>query len=158
VSTRTLGVWWHERARALAAEGKSHPEIAVLFGVTKSAVWKACHPERIAELSRIDNARRRQQKREWEREHYRGECEVCGARTGKRSCTRCPKHSLAREAHRQRREEIQRRWLAGESLNEIAAALGTTKNSAQVTVHRMRREGWDMPYRYKIVDGKRVAA
>lgn len=100
--------------------------------------WKAAHPDEVRRLE----------------DNYRGMCS-CGAPTS-RGRARCwPCEAASRHA---RWPEIQRHWKAGESLKEIAAALGTTPVVIGSTLTRMRQAGWDVPYRYAMENGKRVAA
>jgi hypothetical protein len=46
--------------------------------------------------------------------------------------------------------DVHRRWLAGESTAEIASALDRTVGSVSMTIHRMRDQGWDLPYRRRV--------
>lgn len=144
---------WHARARDLAAAGVSTGEIAAEFGVGKSAVWKALNPDHV----RAYNAGRNEQKRKWDRDHYRGRCETCGAWTSRREYKRCPLHADVAIAAEERREEIVDRWAAGETMLEIAAALGTTKGSLSVDITRMRKAGYDLPYRQAAVAERHAA-
>ena len=57
-----------------------------------------------------------------------------------------------------RKIAIQRMWLEGRSLRAIAAALDTTKGCLGPTMRRMRVEGWNLPLRHRMVDGRRVPA
>jgi hypothetical protein len=52
-----------------------------------------------------------------------------------------------RAATNTRRSEIRRLWLRGASAREIAEDLGSTAKSIGVEITRMRRDGWDLPYR-----------
>lgn len=85
----------------------------------------------------------------------RGYCRICGGLKGAGSpkgreiCQACI--ARGKEA---KYAEIQELWLAGATFPEITAELGMTQGYLGVTLHRMRREGWDVPYRY----AKRVAA
>jgi hypothetical protein len=102
--------------------------------------WKAANPDRVEAM----------------RLAYRGTCVDCGDPTRRSTTERCiPCEIVRRQA---RFPEIMRRWEAGESIREIAAAMGTTKNSLGVTIVRMRKAGWELPYRYVMREGKRVAA
>jgi hypothetical protein len=71
-------------------------------------------------------------------------CADCGQPVW-RTATLCGE--CYRRRRNARRREIQQRWLAGESLKEIAAALGTTPASVRVTLVKMRERGWEMPHR-----------
>lgn len=57
---------------------------------------------------------------------------------------------------REKRAKIVALWALGFTIKEIAAEIGTTVNSTGVQIVIMRREGYDLPYRYKVVDGVRV--
>ena len=97
-------------------------------------------------------------------ESYRGTCEVCGDATGgdnglagRRFCLEHGRaHSgrvagqKARDRAEPRRRRIQEMWLAGRSLRDIAAELDTTVPSLASTFAAMRRDGWDLPYRYDV--------
>lgn len=52
---------------------------------------------------------------------------------------------------------IQEMWLRGAKTPEIANAIGGTVGALRVEMHRMRRDGWDLPYRNLGAAGK-VAA
>lgn len=41
-------------------------------------------------------------------------------------------------------------WARGESISTIAAALDTTTNTLGVRIHRMRGQGYDLPYRRRV--------
>lgn len=99
--------------------------------------------------------KRAEQKRRWDRENNRGECEVCGEVTWKHR-KRCREHSLQREAALARRNEIIRRYEVGEPLRDIADAIGTTVESLAVDLNRIRKSGYPLPYRHRGY-GKRVA-
>lgn len=63
--------------------------------------------------------------------------------------------SAARRAARLARwEVIADLWRAGMTIDQIACEVGSTPNSINVTVSRMRREGFaDLPYRFMRVQG-----
>lgn len=46
-----------------------------------------------------------------------------------------------------RRQRVQALWLAGRSIEEIADELGATYSAIGNLMHKMRREGWALPYR-----------
>lgn len=48
-----------------------------------------------------------------------------------------------------RRERIVEFWAEGLSRQQIADRLGTSDNAIGKTMAEMRREGWDLPYRYR---------
>jgi hypothetical protein len=101
-----------------------------------------------------------------------GSCEVCGARTSYVTggvARFCPEHGslyggrvsgerLALQAM-PRKILIEEMWHQGASLKEIAEVLGTTRESLSVTMVRMRRDPrYDVPYRYRVKGGRRVAS
>jgi hypothetical protein len=61
-----------------------------------------------------------------------------------------------REALNAKRRDIQRRYLAGELLDQIAAAHGI--KDATGPIRFMREAGWYMPYRYPACANKKKAA
>lgn len=65
-------------------------------------------------------------------------------------------YNNARGGAKQRRNQaISALWLEGLTLTEIAARLGSTKNSIGVTVTRLREQGWNLPYRRRADDRSR---
>lgn len=157
---------WHEQARRLAAEHPdwSHARIAAEFGVTASAVWKALNPDKTRELLRAQNARRRDAKRAWERQNMRrpenrATCELCGlpCGIGQPNARRC--HDCIMEIAVTRESIVAGMYLDGWTLREISQALGYAESSsAGAVLHRMRRLGWDLPYRHADYDTEQVAA
>lgn len=90
--------------------------------------------------------KRAEQKRRWDRDN-RDHC-ACGAIKWRkhercRSCEDERRVGLALE----RRREVQRRWLEGQTLIEIASAMDTTVNALATLMVHMRQAGWDLPYR-----------
>jgi biotin operon repressor len=55
-------------------------------------------------------------------------------------------------------ERIRELWLDGALMREIAVELGTTEANVGNNMNRMRKAGVDLPHRYPMRDGKRVAA
>jgi hypothetical protein len=86
-------------------------------------------------------------KRWWDRERGRGVCEICGAVTWKR-LKRCPQHAVIHEVAEARRAHIVEMWEAGLLIREIAAELGTTRDSLACEIDRLRKAG-RIGYRYK---------
>jgi hypothetical protein len=92
--------------------------------------------------------------RHWKREHpaearaHNYERCACGNQM-KRDARRCREcYDGEREERVQaRRHYIAWHWAAGMTLREIADGLDSTTGSVQVEIHRMRRDGWDLPYR-----------
>jgi hypothetical protein len=107
---------------------------------------------------------------------YGGTCIDCGAPTngsdgrGPHAAERCVSCAAAINGTRLRaRWEPERRddwdrlaemYLAGASLSEIAAEFGWThRGTVSRALWNLRnRHGYDLPHRYAIVDGRRVAA
>jgi transposase len=50
----------------------------------------------------------------------------------------------------ERAHQIERWWAEGVSRKEIAARLGWTDNHVSVEFARLRADGFDLPYRYKL--------
>lgn len=112
-----------------------------------------------------DNCRKRTPEfRAAEREYNKtsvvrtGLCAICGGLKG----SQCKRYEICRacvvRGKEAKREEIQQLWLSGASLRQIRAELGITRGYLAVEIHRMREEGWDLPYRYAKRNGVRVAA
>jgi hypothetical protein len=102
--------------------------------------------------------KRGEQKRRWDRENNRGECEICGAATWKLA-NRCGRHDVQHDRAWRRKREIVQRYKAGESLRQIGEAVGSTANAVQADISRWRSAGDDIPYRYSVgPDGRRVPA
>lgn len=148
------------RARAieLREQGVVPREIAqYLSGVSTSTVYRWTTPSYI-----VKDADRRDRTRVARREDDRRR-----AMDSKVKCPHCetlhpPEYGMCRGCHAAtanvRWSLIAGMWADGWAAREIAAAIGTTLGSLRVMIHRMRRDGWDVPYRYTMVDGKRVAA
>lgn len=88
-------------------------------------------------------------KRRWEREEYRGTCEMCGADTSKRTHRFCAEHSDVRVAAHERRQHVVEMWAAGSTMREIADEIGFEFDHFKSEFARMRRYGYELPYRYK---------
>jgi hypothetical protein len=74
----------------------------------------------------------------------RNACPNCGTlkRRTSAECEGCVIATIA-----VRRSLIEGMWADGWLLKEIAAALGSSKDSVGVTINSMRAEGWHLPYR-----------
>jgi DNA-binding CsgD family transcriptional regulator len=130
VELRERGVRDQVKARAveLREQGCTYDEIANQLGISKSTVSRWMDPA-IAQRS-LDRAR------QWKDDN----------RSHNQDRDRLYAHcrfeiNLARDA------EIERRWLAGESMKEIGNALGISKNHLGVEMDRMRKKGCNLPYR-----------
>ena len=151
-------------ATRLRAEGLNGTEIAKRMGIATSYAY-----ELLADPNREKVKERRRR--------YSRECEVCGTLTdgsnGPASApTRCHEHAIPvpreeRVAHIQampRHEEFAAMYRAGASYPELAAHFGVSKGRVSNWLDRLRRYGWELPYRYSedrrkaAQDGKQVAA
>lgn len=92
--------------------------------------------------------RRAEQKRRWDRENL-ATCS-CGRRMSRRAsfCQRCQREADA-ERVREKRSYIRSYWAMGMTMREIAAGLDTTPKTVAMEIQRMRRLGWDVPYRQR---------
>jgi hypothetical protein len=61
-------------------------------------------------------------------------------------CAECARVNRA-EWKREKRSYIRSCWAMGMTLREIATGLDTTPLSVQTEMLRMRKDGWDLPYR-----------
>jgi hypothetical protein len=98
------------------------------------------------------------------RAQYDGVCVDCGARTdghdgpGKASlrCVPCAnRHSIEAgradmKRVRLRRERIEELWAEGLLMRQIAAEMNWSMDHLAIELHRMRRAGYDLPYRRKV--------
>lgn len=137
-----------EAVRLVRVEGVSKAAAARRCGVDPSAVWKRLNPEATRESVRIDNARRNDAKRKWEREHDRPSCPECAQPMGigahRRGCVSCMDCRLA-EAERKRRQIIDG-YRQGLAAWQIADATGIPENTVKTEACRLRRAGVDVPY------------
>lgn len=91
----------------------------------RSRAWKAANPERV----------------------HRGICDVCGASTGPLNTTGvCG--SCRRAAVDFRRRMVVVLWKQGESMTGISVELGWSRDHLGNEINRMRKLGYDLPYRY----------
>lgn len=137
-----------EARRRLLVERELPRVVAADLGVGRSTVYRWAYPELYSE----SRPERRAQKRAWEREHDTGQCD-CGRRLGIGSrhrgykvCHACHAEMVA-VGTAMRRERIFEMWAQGLKQREIAEALGTTRPTISTDMARMRRDGWDLPYR-----------
>lgn len=153
-----------DHARALRASGLSYVRIAAELGCSRTTAYRLVNPA--YKQANVQYKRDRP-------EHYRelriayrkrlaenspNRCVECGAGMNPRGkaggiCIACrAEHSV------KRKQEIQRLWNDGQSLPQIAERLNTTVNSVGVTMTQMRDDGWELPLRYKMTDGRRMPA
>ncbi len=139
------------RRRAIRAFRAEHPEasqaqVARKFNAAESVVWRALNPDAARSQERL----RRDEKREWHREHYWRPCPGCGQRMDGhpqvKRCRNCehPARHAVRAARGQRIEEW---WAQGLSMLDIAARLGWSKGGVSGEMHRLRRLGFNLPRR-----------
>jgi transcriptional regulator with XRE-family HTH domain len=125
-----------EKARELRAKGLTYQKIADRLEVTRGAVWKWLHPEKVREWDRRENAKpgRKIAKRAHADACRRG-CADCGdllsagsdyPSAPERYCTTCHR---TREAERvgERARQIEAWWAEGLSLREIEDRLDWSK-------------------------------
>lgn len=146
-------------AQAMRARGARFREIAEHFGVSVNTVQDWVKDPNLA--------RSRARK-----ESYAAPCVDCDAPTsgseGRREEPRCGpcahRHIIAsgERADMVRRvakcQRIVALWHDGRTIRQIAAALDTTPGTIGVEITRMRREGWDVPYRHRGYGSERQAA
>jgi transposase len=157
------------KARTLRKKGLKYREIGARLGISTKLAWEWVNPEKV----QATNRRRRRAKREWER-HWlasdasRAICARCGKKMGRGSARPHLQERNARAVESQqrtcsgcaedRRELTIALYREGLPLKVIADRLDTTINSLGVDLVRLRKQGYDLPYRYTMKDGKRVAA
>lgn len=120
--------------------------------------WRRQDPDyaqRDRESSQRWKGEHREANRARDRRHYRETKDPCPHC----STPKAPKNNQC-EGCRMATADVRRTlcegmWADGWPLKEIAAAMGV--KPAYFAVMRLER-GWDLPYRYKMVDGRRVAA
>ena len=136
--------------------------IAAHLGVACSTVYYWLNPElagRQRRSSREAKRRRRPELAEYNKrysEDHRERCVGCGLRRLYRQargdlCRAC---IVARKEARW--QQIQAMWANGQSILQIANALGISKGHLGVEMVAIRRAGWDLPYRYHVQ--RKVAA
>jgi hypothetical protein len=113
------------------------------------STWRyTTSPAVVKMVDRKDNARRRDYKRQWEREHDFAVC-ACGNKTSSKRTPRCDACRLA-ELRRGREAKdalVEDLWAADVPMKDIARALNTTVNSLGGRIHRLRKQG-RAPYRH----------
>lgn len=122
-----------------------------------TAKWREDNPEETRALGRASDARRdpeetkRYHRAYRRRPERRGTCRTCGGPMGVNdgiprdgTCSKCN----AKECRRKDQMVVQL-WRKGESMKEIATAIGITPESLGVRMVRMRKAGSDLPLRRK---------
>jgi DNA-binding CsgD family transcriptional regulator len=100
-----------------------------------------------------EQADRAAKKRAWANANDRGSCPNCGGPMGvgskRRGSRRCEACRRADEAQRlaARDQRIVEMWARGDSMRQIADALGWTTNHLGVYMHKARARGADLPSR-----------
>lgn len=131
-------------ARALREQGMSYQQIGEALGVGKTSAYRLCG-NKVGQSTRAQKAA--------SEERHRKACADCGgpmsmgsAWRDNRLCRACLNVVNARRKHT-RREQIHAMWHDGLMLREIAERLDSSKAAIGAEVTKMRRDGWDMPYR-----------
>lgn len=142
------------KARKLQAQGLSLREIARRMGYkSRSPVHRLLNPEVVREQTRRANIKRAPAKRAWERQQDRPACPSCGGPRGigsrRKSPGLCRKCRIEKESERvlQRAGWIVVWWAQGLTVAEIAREIGWSPGHTAQEIHRLRGEGFDLPYR-----------
>jgi len=146
---------WRDEARRLRAQRLSYGHIARVLGRPKSAVWRACNPDRAREMHyRYNHAPGRQEAKNASAREHRPRCE-CGAPMA-RHATRCMPCNRAAEAAL--KDRVVTLWAAGMTTPEIATEIGWTTRSVRVWISTLRAAGYDLPYRRpdRVESGRRL--
>lgn len=139
------------KAQRLRDKGLKLREIAEVMGLSgPRTAWRLVNPERDREQNRARNDK----KRAWEAAQPRGVCQDCGAETGLaafRGTKRCFVCHVFSEAERVevRAHKIEEWWSEGLTLLEIADKLGWSKGHVSMEMHRLREQGYELPYRHQ---------
>lgn len=144
-----------EKARALKAQGLSYGEVAERVGVHKKTIRRWLVPgeaERDRQTSLAWKHRNKGWLREYDagyREAHMGECSSCGGEMDPKwdggICMACREEEKDRRAR-----QIERWWGEGLRLPDIADLLGWSREHLAVEFHRLREQGYDLPYRYRL--------
>lgn len=143
-----------ERAAVLRETGLTYDEIARYLAVSRNTVYRWLNPDYEEHQRAISLAwkdRNRERKRAHDREHMRKPCPVCGRDMMRHSemCQGC-RSAIAGV----RRTVTEGMWAQGWPIREIAEVLGV----GTTYFAPMRARGWDLPLRYRMENGRRVAA
>ena len=149
------------KAVEMRGQGVILDEIAAHLGVSRTTIVRWTNPayaehQRSLSLAWKDRNRERNRARDREYvERIKVPCPRCGEKHS-------PDHSVCQAcrsaASAARRELAQRLWAEGNTLLEIAEALGSTRASIGAEISRWRQEGYDFPHRYRMANGRRIAA
>lgn len=141
--------------RPLRGEGLSVSEICERVGLARSTVYELLR-DPTGEKVRARKA------------CAAGTCEDCGSKTSglaggrnkvPRRCRSCAtRHDAAakQEISARHIKALEAAWATGETMCALAARLGyANANSLKATIVKLRREGHDFPYRYRVSDSGR---
>ena len=142
------------QARHLREEGHTLDTIARELGYSRKTVSAWLNPA-VAEKQRANNRNwkkknrsRERKRRRRERRENRQPCPECGRLMGMGSRgTKCQKCVDEERAFKTR--DLQIRWNRGDTVHDIAEAMGTTPGTVYSLVARARKNGWDMDHRHK---------
>lgn len=150
-SCEGMDIW----AGELRAEGLKYREIAALLGESTSTVHRRCNRERDRALQKIQRKKHAAQRREYDlryRHEHRAVCPKCGyvyapGSGTKRGAAKHVDFTNCSGCAEQRRQNIVRWWAEGLTMAEISNRLGWRGPHLNVEMVRMRRDGYDLPYR-----------
>lgn len=149
------------KARRLRAQDKTLAEIADVIGdgisVSTVARWTDDeYAERQRATARAWKERNKKDLAAYDRRYHQEHkhpCPACGHMLSPTSKgARCPGCTEVR------RQRIVALWAEGRSMREIEKELGCTHGHLSVEMFRMREQGYDLPHRYRVRNGKRVVA
>lgn len=152
------------KARRLHDQDVPIADIAREMGVAYNTVHRWVDPEfaeQQREIVRQYKDENREAVRAAGRDHnrkHRGQCLTCGDLMGigvrhDGTCSGC----RSAEVH-ERRMRVVALWEGGATWQQIADDLGWTLGHLAVEMGRMRKVGYDLPYRYAVQNGRGVAA
>lgn len=143
-----------ERAKQLRADGLPYREIGERLGVHLHTAFRWLNPdyeEAQRQVARGYKDRNREAMRVYGREYrrtHKGKCSSCGGEMERQHdggvCLACREEEVHRRA-----EMLERWWAEGLTLKEIASKLGLTVNHVGSELNRLRKKGYNLPYRRK---------
>lgn len=150
-----------ERAVALREAGLTYDEIALRLGRGNGTIYRWLNPD-FTERGRAGARRWKAENRDMVRAYARKRgaaqkvpCPNCGTlkEPVSEGCRGCQLTT-----HEVRWSLIEGMWAAGWSMPEMCSVLGSSMSALSVTMVRMRRDGLDLPHRYRVANGRRVSA